>query len=667
MKKFLLKGITLAMSLMMTVSTLTSCFVLNGGNSVGDSSGNGGITMENPVGTVTPSTSLWDLELDTLHDIKVTPGTKDFIVNGKTDYQIVIPSTVTDDETPLAAEELKYFLNVATGANIEIVTDEGLTYDASKKYISVGDNALVASAGITVDKNVLTRSGFRILSKDNSVFLIGGGDFGTLYAAYEFLSHEIGFETYSLGEIYYKTSSSIKLHNFDVTDVPDIMYRMASTGWTMNGETIRRRMRMNVDPEVWMGPNNMSWHNTFTYIPPAKWQASHPKWFSTDGTQLCFNARGDEAEYKLFFEEFMRVFIDTIEKNPAVENITITQQDISTWCSCSVCNAEKQKYGTDSAVIVKFCNKVSIALEEYFKSINSDRKVNILFFAYHKTTEAPVIKDEAGNFVPVDNDVICRDNVYCFYAPIFADYLRGFNDEKNKSFKETMDKWCAITPHMYLWIYATRFQDYLTPYNAIDSMQETYIVSKAHHVSYIFDQCQWNNGASSDWMNLRTYLQSKLQWDVKADKQQLTADFMTHFYKQASEPMARAFTMYNDWFQYLKDVKNVPGSYTVSNAVTAENYPKGFIDGMLQCFDEAYAAIEPLKAQNPIVYEELYDRICIETLVYRYMNIKYHSSYYNDAELLQLKKEFKVDAQRVGLTKSVEWVAIDDLWIEWGV
>ena len=162
-------------------------------------------------------------------------------------------------------------------------------------------------------------------------------------------------------------------------------------------------------------------------------------------------------------------------------------------------------------------------------------------------------------------------------------------------------------------------------------------------------------------------MQSKLQWDVKADKQQLTADFMTHFYKDASAAMSKAFTMYNDWFQYLTDVKNVPGSYTVSNAVTAENYPKGFTDGMLKCFDEAYAAIEPLKKQNPIMYEELYDRICIETLVYRYMNIIYHFSYYNDAELLQMKKDFKADAQRVGLTKSVEWKTIDDLYAEWGV
>lgn len=660
MKKIFHKTIMLALSFIMALSALTACKP-----NQGDSTG--GIQMEEPKGTITPSNSLWDLELDTLHDVKVTAGTKDFIVNGQTDYQIVVPATILNSQTQLAANELKTFLDLATGSNIQIVTDAGLSYDASKKYISVGDTALVKSAGITVDQKVLTRSGFRIVSKDNSVFLVGGGDFGTLYAAYEFLTQEIGFEVYSQGEIYYKTEKTVKLHNFDVTDVPDIQYRMASTGWTMNGETIRNRMRLNVDREVWMGPNNMTWHNTFTYIPPEKWKDSHPKWFSNDGTQLCFNAHGDQAEYDLFFEEFMKSFIDVIERNSTVENITITQQDISTWCTCSVCSAEKTKYGTDSAVIVKFCNKVSIALEEYFKENNIDRKINICFFAYHKTTEAPVSKDEKGNYVPIDDDVICRDNVYCFYAPIFADYLRGFNDEKNLSFTETMDKWCVIAPHMYLWIYATRFNDYLTPYNAIDSMQETYIVAKAHKVDYIYDQCQWNNAASSDWMNLRAYLQSKLQWNVKADKEQLTANFMENFYKDAAEPMAKAFDTYNAWFQYLTDVKNVPGSYTVTNAVTAENYPKGFIDGMLNLFDEAYAKIAYLQKANPMLYEQLYNRICTETLVYRYMNITYHSTYYTDVELLELKKSFKADAQRVGLTHNIEWQSIETLYTNWGV
>ena len=136
--------------------------------------------------------------------------------------------------------------------------------------------------------------------------------------------------------------------------------------------------------KVWMGPSGMGWHNTFAYLPKEKYSATHPKWYSVDGTQLCFYARGDEEEQALMFETFMNSFMDVIKAYPDVENITITQQDINTWCTCPVCSAEKEKYGTDAATIVKFCNKVSDALPEYFeKNGLKERNINICFFAYH--------------------------------------------------------------------------------------------------------------------------------------------------------------------------------------------------------------------------------------------------------------------------------------------
>lgn len=106
----------------------------------------------------------------------------------------------------------------------------------------------------------------------------------------------------------------------------------------------------------------------------------------------------------------------------------------------------KRKYGTDSATIVKFCNKVSVALEEYFnENPQYKRNVNILFFAYHKTETAPVKINENGEFEPIDNSVICRDNVYCFYAPIFANYTYSFYDGENKTYADTMDAWCVLS------------------------------------------------------------------------------------------------------------------------------------------------------------------------------------------------------------------------------
>jgi hypothetical protein len=341
--------------------------------------------------------------------------------------------------------------------------------------------------------------------------------------------------------------------------------------------------------------------------------------------------------------------------------------DVNVWCRCDTCTQKFNKYKTDGADIVQFCNKVSVALEEYFTENNIDRQVNICFFAYHKTTDAPVVKNETtGEWEPIDSSVICRDNVYCFYAPIRADYLRDFYDPANIAYKETMDKWCVLSPHMYLWVYSTRFPDYFDPYNCLNQMQENYILAKAHDVSYIFDQQQHNNSYATDWAFLKGYLQSKLQWDVKANKAQLIENFMNNVYKDAAEPMKKALNLYNSWFEYLKTERNLPGPY--SNDITKTEYwPKGVIDTMNGYFEEAYKAIEHYKNSDPALYSKLYDRICIETFVYRKIDITLYFTYYSENELLALKKSFKEDVSRIGISKYNEGSDISELWKMWGI
>ena len=659
MKKIFTRIILIIFSLMMAVSAVACDQTTTGGNNMNT----------NLKGTITPSQSPWEEELKTLHQINVTTGTKDLVVDGKTEYKIVIPKISDYDETNTGANELQLFLGQSTGAYFEIVNDENLSYDANSKYISVGETALIEKADIVVDRKMLTRSGYTILTKGSSVFIIGGGDFGTLWGCYEFLKHEINWEIYSQNEIVYDTTANLKLHEFDLIDVPDFTYRMSTFGWTRADKETCQRMRHNDESgggKVWMGPGP-AWHNTLEYLPPEKWKAAHPKWYSLDGQQLCFNAQGDEEEFKLMFQAFMDSFIGVINANPGIENITITQEDVNVWCSCEACKAKLQKYGTDGADIVHFCNKVSVALEEYFNANNIDRKINICFFAYHRTTEAPVVKNETtGEWEPIDSSVICRPNVYCFYAPIRADYLRDFYDTANLAYKQTMDKWCVLAPEMYLWVYSTRFPDYFAPYNNLNQMQPNYILSKAHNVSYIFDQTQWNNAYSTDWGFLKQYLQVKLQWDVLADREQLIENFMNNFYKDAAEPMKKALNLYNTWFEYLKTEKNLPGPYS-NNIITTQYWPKGVVDTMLGFFDEAYKAIEPLKQTDPTLYARLYDRICIETLVYRKIDITLYFTQYSDSELLDLKMSFKQDVNRIGISRYNEQLTIDELWKTWGI
>ena len=669
MKK-LLKKIVLFMICAMMLFTAGACDTRNNPNNPNnpdDPNGDSTVT-EKPVDTVSPDISGNDVK--GIHEINVTEGTLDFVTNGTSEYKIVVPAVKNFAEITTAADELVNFIAQSTGVVLPVVNDDTFQYSASSKIISVGDTLALEASGIEVDKDYLTRSGYRIVTKDNSVFLIGGGDFGTLYSAYEFLHHMVGFETYAADEIAIERHESLKLKNFDVTDIPDFTYRMTNYGAQRNDNQAAQRMRMNQESatsgKVWMGPDNMPWHNTFAYLPKSKY-GTNTKWYSVDGKQLCFLARGYEEEQKKMFDAFMAEFIKVVNANPEVDNITITQQDVNVWCTCEACTAEKEKYGTDSATIVKFCNKVSVALEEYFnENPQYKRNVNILFFAYHKTETAPVKINENGEFEPIDNSVICRDNVYCFYAPIFANYTYSFYDGENKTYADTMDAWCVLSKKLYLWIYSTNFGNYLAPYNSFNSMQDNYQFSKAHNASYMFDQGQWNQNASTGFGNLKAYLNAKLQWDVTLDFNALVDDFFVNYFKDASEPMLDMFNYYRTWMAYLENELKIEG--VLGQTITTSQYfPQGTLNTILSFVDKAYEAIEPLKSTNISLYNTIYDRICLESIAYRKMQIDLYSHMYTDAQITEMKKSFKDDCVRIGVSKSRENADISDLWTSWGL
>ena len=135
------------------------------------------------------------------------------------------------------------------------------------------------------------------------------------------------------------TKTRLKVHNFNLIEVPDIELRIATHGNVANSVDLRTRMRFNGSStntgDIWMGPHpSYPYHNTFQWFPKAKYQTAHPKWYSTTGEQICFTAHGDEKEFEIMFDTFMTDFIRVLEQNPKCTTISITQEDRNVWCQC---------------------------------------------------------------------------------------------------------------------------------------------------------------------------------------------------------------------------------------------------------------------------------------------------------------------------------------------
>ena len=126
-----------------------------------------------------------------------------FVKDGASSYKIVVSADAGKVEK-YAAEEIKYFIEKSTAVSLPIATDAEVSYNNDGKYISVGENKLLAAqTDITVDYEELGENGVTVNTKGNCVYLSGATENGTLSAAYRLLHYNAGYNasTYHCEEV----------------------------------------------------------------------------------------------------------------------------------------------------------------------------------------------------------------------------------------------------------------------------------------------------------------------------------------------------------------------------------------------------------------------------------------------------------------------------------
>ena len=598
-------------------------------------------------------------ELGTVHEAKITSTNYDLVKNGKSDYVIVYPKEMTDNESR-AVNELVYFYSQATGIRLTSLVDAEADWDINATYLSVGETALLSQAGVEPNFVELGESGYIVQTSGKSVFMVGGY-FGSLYAVYDFLSRQFNFEIFSKDEIRLDTGvENEKLLDIEVKEIPDIEYRVSAYGELNDDNTARLRMRMNSFDEVWLelGGNNQWWHNFFGVLPKETYQEAHPTWYSPDGKQLCLSRDPDGM-----LNEVKKQVFDLLENNKNLHYFTFTQMDENVWCDCSKCTESLKKYGCNSAVYIKFINKLAKEVKAWVNANAPGRPVKVGMFAYMQTTDAPVKKDANGNYVPFDNDVILEDNVAIFYAPVYDCYYVPVNAERNKLYNETMQKWNALAKTTFLWTYSTNFYDYLSPYDTIDATIGNARFAVENNAVYYYDQAQWSQDESTDWGNLKYYLQSKLQWNCQLPAEQLINDWFAHYFKSAAKPMREMFDFYRTWWAYLMDEFDLRMSYRPDSVLsTKDAWPYNTLNKMLSYVDKAYESIEAMQRTDPETYGLLSNRIKLEGIAYRYLRMSIHSGMFTSAEYNEEFEAFKADCTVLKINNYFEGAPISDLY-----
>lgn len=594
-----------------------------------------------------------------------------YIVNkGTTEYQLVVPEK-TGSLLGVTVSEFNKFFSEATGLEVSAITDAET--QSGGKYISIGETSLLKQTGISYEYSELGNDGYKIVTKDENIYLIGGSDYGSLYAVYGLLEYLVDFDFfYEDCYTVRKNTSEIPLYDFQVTEVPDIEMRTTCDG-TLSGNVYNLyRMRIRPYEETFIRVKDKNWaHNSFTFVTGDS--RMNMNWFNNDKTQLCYTAHGIESEYKNMLDACFKNLKVALIENPDQSSVTFSIEDNTSVCNCDACLKVVEEYGALSASIVLFLNDLNELVRNWFETEEGSpyaRDLKLVFFAYYGYEEAPVTYNKEKQRYEGNNGLAMDEGVYCMLCPLTMDYYRGIYHESNKAFLDTMEAWGDLADgKLYLWYYSVNFYYYLAPYDDFDSLQENYKCAVDNGTVYLFDERQYNEyGFCTGWSNLKSYLNYKLTWDVDQSVPKLLDQFFEGYFGPGAEDMRKYYDEFRILNNYNLDHNELGGQNNVFKDIVDEKYwPKDILISWIEHCDAAAEKLMSLEAEDPELYEMYLNNINGEKLAALYLFVECYS--YNTSEdvLDAYKQEFKEIASELNVFQLSAHDSISVLYEGWGI
>lgn len=606
-----------------------------------------------------------------VHQLVATE-TADYVMqNGRSDYKILLPQN-GDANIVLAESELNHFFQEATGVKLGVVTESGsgLKHTADGKYISIGATKMLESSGVDVKKNTIGSQGVRIVTKDKTIYVVGATTAGTLNAVYTFLNLTFGYEQFAYDCFTINKTNSVKLLDFDVTDVPDIEMRGSSTALLENNPgnlLYRLRMRNYSDFLLPIGDREngeaeQRVHNASNVL-PRNAPTSRKNWFSDqsgqggDNTQICYTAHGNKEDYEAMIDRIAYVIERSLirytpEKYPLSNIVAFTHEDNeNVMCRCASCTEASLKYGAQSALAMIVNNDVRAKLEEWMNlPENAEYKrenLKVVFFAYTAFISAPAHYDESlGKYVVNSPDLKMRDDVGVFYAVSSGlNFQQNIYGDGSKEGVENSLKWFDIAPSVYLWTYDANFGNFLFRTGGTNFYDtDAYQFFAAGGAKYMFKQSVMPGANVTSFQMLDMYLDSHMQWDTRSDIGELTKRWFRAMFKDASDVMFELYKQENTYALIVaNETKKIARTGIINYAISREYWKYEMLKGWLDKIDEARELISKYQTKNPELYAVLKEHLDIEWVCPAYYMISYNAGSIPDDEYNKMVSYFKTD------------------------
>ena len=502
----------------------------------------------------------------------------DLIQDGASRYVIYHEATAPQSVAQ-AASELQDYLQRVSGAKLPIVNHP------RREMISLADNVASRQAGFSIA--TIPWEGFRIVTKDSNVYLIGrdtadgqrtpggGTSAGTFNAACEFLERFAGVRWLIPGEHgdYVPQRTDLALPHTDFSDAPAMQNRRVPY-------TQERRS----DVKHWWRHQRLGWslylnhsHNWRNTIPPSHFE-KHPEWFP-----LCAGVRvPPTGRYKLcttsagLVRAYADATIDYFDQNPDATCYSLSPSDSAGYCECDQCSAlyEQDPNGKRSVTpaILTFYNDVARLVAKKYPD-----KV-LAGYVY------------ADYLFPPKKSIQLQPNVFLVWAPSF-DY--GFTLARpalQRQWKRLLQQWTQVTHNISYYDLPVNITTEAGAINppGLEILEFIYPRLQRAEIKgvYVYGVSAWGRAAPLN------YLLAKLAWNPNADIEALFDEYCEKAYESGGADINEMFRLLDS--EVARHYQEFPNArYTLTTDMMRDIYAKN-----LPKIERLYRSAEA-KVQDP--------------------------------------------------------------------
>lgn len=423
---------------------------------------------------------------------------------------VILSESATEMET-YAAQVLSRYLSQITGADVPVQDQKERNIKRRQINFYVGSFIGYSSvASFAEEVQSIKDDGFLINIEDGDVFIVGDPNTdGALNGVYYLLEEFLDCRFYS--------SSQIVIPRKEVISLPDTQSQIVNPSFSyralhfpeMYTEAYREWNNISFRDDIFGKVGKYTTH-TLSVLLPKQLFDKHPEYFALHKEKRTSDhpCLSHPEVYRIVKENLQK----EMKRQPSEVYWSVSQPDNGAYCECNQCKKSYKAHGgSQQATILPFVNKLAAAFP--------DKVLSTLAYSYSvKAPKGITLRDNV-------NIMLCNYNMNRDLKQSYASRMDPFEN--------LLNSWKILTDNIIVWDYAAQYTHFIAPYPNYYEIQKNLKLYNSYGIVGVY--IQGSGRHPSEFDELKSYLFSRLLWDVNADSKEIVQEFVYNYYGNAAK------------------------------------------------------------------------------------------------------------------------------------